>query len=144
MQGPGENNTPFMSSSAPRPWDVYKHAFAPYHRGHPLWDPSPIYSYHQVRLGDVGYIRKGRFHLLFSAGDELGSRVLGVDVPPKFIPLKLEGIVQRYRPPGYLRTASVRQVGVELKVKAELTVPWSLWSPTQSCLLNSPPRQVLF
>lgn len=32
-------------------------------------DPSPLDNYERVRLGDVGFIRGGAFHLLFNAGD---------------------------------------------------------------------------
>ena len=35
--------------------------------GHALWEPSPwnLYPY-AVKVGDVGYIRQGRFHRLFN------------------------------------------------------------------------------
>jgi len=37
-------------------------------------EPAPIHSYERVELGNVGYIRRGHFHLLFSAGCPLGTR----------------------------------------------------------------------
>ena len=78
-------------------------------------EPGPIYSYRRVRLGDVGYIRRGRFHLLFSAGIPLGSRVPGTDVPLTFEPLDIGPIISgEVRPPGYLRTNTVLQIGADV------------------------------
>ena len=77
--------------------------------------PAPIYSYNRVKPGDVGYIRRGRFHLLFSAGCPLGSRQLGVDVPPTFEPLDTGPIVfDQPRLPGCLCTTTVKDTGVGL------------------------------
>jgi len=78
-------------------------------------EPGPIYSYKRVRLGDVGYIRRGRFHLLFSAGIPLGSRIRGLNVPLTFEPLNIGPIVSgEVRPPGYLRTDTVQQIGADV------------------------------
>ena len=35
--------------------------------GHALWDPSPSSPDRPVEVGDVGFIRRGRFHRLFNA-----------------------------------------------------------------------------
>jgi hypothetical protein len=35
--------------------------------GHALWEPSPGKLYGAVEVGDVGYIRGGKFHRLFNA-----------------------------------------------------------------------------
>ena len=86
-------------------------------------EPSPIYSYRRVRPGDVGYTRRGRFHLLFSAGIPLGSRELGTDVPLTFVPLDIGPIISgEVRDPGYLRTNTVRQIGVD--VGGSVAVAW--------------------
>lgn len=86
-------------------------------------EPSPIYSYTRVRIGDVGYIRRGRFHLLFSAGIPLGSRTRGIDVPHTFEPLSVDPIILGgRRPPGYLRTDTVQQIGVD--IGGEVAVAW--------------------
>jgi hypothetical protein len=37
-----------------------------------------------VSIAHVGYIHEGRFKLLFDAGQDLGSRQRGVDVPDDF------------------------------------------------------------
>ena len=78
-------------------------------------EPAPIYSYKRVKLGDVGYIRRGRFHLLFSAGCPLGSRQLGVDVPLTFEPLDVGPVIfSQPRLPGYLCTSTVKETGASL------------------------------
>ena len=35
--------------------------------GYALWEPSPGHLYGAVEVGDVGYIRAGKFHRLFNA-----------------------------------------------------------------------------
>ena len=35
--------------------------------GHALWEPSPSKANDPVKVGDVGFIRSGRFHRLFNA-----------------------------------------------------------------------------
>ncbi|SRR5216683_6222471 len=35
--------------------------------GHALWDPSPNNPARPVEVGDVGFIRMGKFHRLFNA-----------------------------------------------------------------------------
>ena len=35
--------------------------------GHALWQPSPRYPDKPVQVGDVGFIRKGKFRRLFNA-----------------------------------------------------------------------------
>ena len=79
-------------------------------------EPAPIYSYKRIRLGDVGYIRRGRFHLLFSAGHSLGSHRLGTDVPLTFEPLDIGPIISNEtRLPGYLCAGTVRKTGADLR-----------------------------
>lgn len=50
-------------------YDIFRHHLAikfPGY-GHALWEPDPGNLYPAVELGDVGYIREGRFHRLFNA-----------------------------------------------------------------------------
>ena len=35
--------------------------------GHALWEPSPAKENDPVKIGDVGFIRSGKFHRLFNA-----------------------------------------------------------------------------
>ena len=76
-------------------------------------EPAPIHSFNRIKLGDVGYVRRGCFHLLFSAGCPLGERQLGIDVPSTFKPLNVGPTVYRQpRLPGHLSTSTVRETGV--------------------------------
>ena len=49
-------------------YDIFRHhlfmKFAVY--GHALWDPDPGNLYPAVKVGDVGYIREGKFRRLFN------------------------------------------------------------------------------
>ncbi|KAH9174151.1 hypothetical protein EDB89DRAFT_1884328, partial [Lactarius sanguifluus] len=49
-------------------YDIFRHHLAikfPAY-GHALWDPDPGNLYPAVEVGDVGYIREGKFHRLFN------------------------------------------------------------------------------
>ena len=78
-------------------------------------EPAPTRTYTRISIGDVGFIRRGQFHLLFSAGSPLGERKLGDDVPPTFEALSV-GIPEPLQPrmPGCLRTDTVREIGAGL------------------------------
>ena len=79
-------------------------------------EPAPLNYFRRIQLGDVGYVRRGCFHLLFSAGMPLGERRLGVDVPPTFEPLAVGPIINpQPRLPGCLSTNTVRETGVGLR-----------------------------
>ena len=72
-------------------------------------EPAPLPYFQRIYPGDVGYIRRGCFHLLFSAGLPLGDRRLGVDVPRTFKQLDVGPVFNTQpRLPGYLSTSSVR------------------------------------
>jgi len=78
---------------------------------HPVTrEPAPLPYFKRIQPGDVGYIRKGCFHLLFSAGSPLGERVLGFDVPDGFKQLEVGRIFNTQpRPPGNISTNTVRE-----------------------------------
>ena len=85
--------------------------------------PAPV-NYTCISIGDVGFIRKGRFHLLFSAGSPLGERVLGEDVPTTFEELNVGKLVQdEPRQAGCLFTTTVQRRGAGLDV----TTPTALY-----------------
>ncbi|KAI0715839.1 hypothetical protein C8T65DRAFT_707526 [Cerioporus squamosus] len=46
-------------------WDVYARELMSLGFGHPLWRPEPCLQFGEIRLGDVGYLREGRFRFLF-------------------------------------------------------------------------------
>ena len=77
-------------------------------------EPAPT-NYTRVSIGDVGFIRRGQFHLLFSAGSPLGERQLGEDVPTTFEPLVVGDPAHgQPRIPGCLRTDTVKEIGAGL------------------------------
>jgi hypothetical protein len=56
-------------------YDIFREELATKYStyGHALWEPSPGGSYTSVEIGDVGFIRGGRFHRLFNiplSGDD--------------------------------------------------------------------------
>jgi len=76
-------------------------------------EPGPHSYFERIQPGDVGYIREGCFHLLFSAGCPLGEREPGVHVPHNFTELKIGKIFNRQpREPGFLVTKNVRATRV--------------------------------
>ena len=56
-------------------YDIFREELATKYSlyGHALWEPSPGGHYTTVEIGDVGFIREGRFHRLFNillSGDD--------------------------------------------------------------------------
>ena len=89
-------------------------------------EPAPT-NYTRVSIGDVGFIREGHFHLLFSAGSPLGERQLGEDVPMTFEQLVVGSLTRgQPRRPGCLRTHAVKEVGASLGATL----------PTGTCVLS--------
>lgn len=85
-------------------------------------EPSPTQKYERINFGDVGFIRHGKFHLLFSAGCPLGERKLGIEVPPTFEELEIEFPVFRQpRGPCCLSTNTVREFGADLSASVAVT-----------------------
>ncbi|KAF9778332.1 hypothetical protein BJ322DRAFT_494418 [Thelephora terrestris] len=75
-------------------------------------EPAPDSKDTRVQIGDVGFIREGGFHLLFSAGSPLGERIRGEDVPSTFEPLAVGTPASKQpRRPGCVGTHTVQQVG---------------------------------
>ena len=93
-------------------------------------EPAPLSYFRRIQPGDVGYIRTGCFHLLFSAGCPLGERERGVDVPSTFKQLEIGPILNRQpRAPGCLPTNNVRASRVRLR---RVTSPPSTVQPSSS------------
>jgi len=77
-----------------------------------------------IRIGDVGFIRRGQFHLLFYAGSSLGEVQLGEDVPSTFRPLVIGKTAFRDpRPPDCLHSGAVEAYGAGLGI----TMPTPLY-----------------
>ena len=76
-------------------------------------DPTPTDRYNRINVGDVGFIRWGRFNLLFSASCSLGlgGRRPGFDVPLTFEELHVGDPQHRQPlPPVPLYTETVRKI----------------------------------
>jgi hypothetical protein len=78
--------------------------------GYALWEPSPSKQNNPVEVGDVGYIRSGRFRRLFnalrSAEDQSGS-----DVPEyheQLTPKSSDHITEGFLSPNHYCSAGVR------------------------------------
>lgn len=108
-------------------WRLYASQMIKLGYGVPLWQPAPLHNYERVQVGDVGYVREGRFHLLFSAGVPLGSRVKGVDVPSDFEYLDVGPVNQdQPRKAGPAKTAYIQISGGD--VDASLDLPTTVVS----------------
>ena len=82
----------------------------------------------------MGFIRRGRFHLLFSAGIPLGKRKLGVDVPETFEHLEV-GTPQKEQPrdPGCVAVRTCRRFGASLDATVSIQCVPSVRPPFTIC-----------
>ncbi|KAI0248870.1 hypothetical protein BJV78DRAFT_1363247 [Lactifluus subvellereus] len=91
-------------------------------QGHALWIPSPGALYSAVEVGDVGFIRQGRFHRLFNvllSADDPSHRNFGV--PEYYEPLVLQmfdHIISATLSPKDFRSKEVTVVPGELGIFA--------------------------
>ena len=101
-------------------------------------EPAPLSYFTRVQPGDVGYIRTGCFHLLFSAGRPLG----GVDVPPTFKQLEVGEIVERAPlAAGYLCTSGVQATRLRFAhSQSPSSSPSSSSSPHPRSIASPPSR----
>jgi len=75
-------------------------------------NPSPGDDRIPIGIGNVGFVRDGRFDLLFPAGSPLGQKQLGKHVPATFQLLDVGSSVPlEPRLPGCLHTKTVRPLG---------------------------------
>ena len=65
-------------------WDIYAKELFQYGHGYPLWGPEPDTTYGEVRLGDVGYLREGRFCFLFNTMRPQSDPINSGGVPENF------------------------------------------------------------
>ncbi|KAF9789164.1 hypothetical protein BJ322DRAFT_524714 [Thelephora terrestris] len=108
-------------------WKIYEEQMESLCYGHALWEPTPTSKYTRVSIGDVGFIRQGRFHLLFSAGLPLGKRKLGVDVPNTFEHLRI-GTTEPGGPrdPGCVAAKTSRHAETKIDVTVATAKPLQL------------------
>ena len=86
--------------------------------GHALWDPSPRKPDRPVRVGDVGFIRMGKFHCLFNVLCPKSERD---NVPEGYEPLilrSLDHITESSLSSGYYCSFGV---GVEVEQDTHLS-----------------------
>ena len=86
-------------------------------------EPNPAHD-KRIRIGDVGFIRRGKFHLMFHAGPSLTrTRRLGHDVPSTFKPLTIgDTIFCEPRPPDCLCTEVVEEYEAGLGATTSTTL----------------------
>ena len=80
------------------PWDIYARELFPLGYGHPVWGPEPSLESGEVQLGDVGYLREGRFCFLFNSlkpADAPAHSELGV--PEDFRLFNPPNLMRRHR-----------------------------------------------
>ncbi|OBZ73112.1 hypothetical protein A0H81_06650 [Grifola frondosa] len=107
-------------------WDVYAEQLFHLRHGLPLWCPEPSDS-GEVCIGDVGYIRNGRFYGLFNTTlpkDHQTNQRLGV--PQPFEPFIVRPELQRRCPDAIkqeeLRSESITPVDVSIGASAQTLV----------------------
>jgi len=85
--------------------------------GHALWDPTPSSPDRPVEVGDVGFIRRGKFHRLFNAllPEDDGSQDLGV---PEYYE-RLAPNVKNHISKGSLTSNHYCSAGVRVAVELE-------------------------
>ncbi|KAH9997547.1 hypothetical protein BJV77DRAFT_1065167 [Russula vinacea] len=81
-----------------QPFDIYQEQLTSLYHGLALWRPNPVENiYHQVSIGDVGYISEGVFIRMFNVtlpwNDE-SNRILGE--PERYDSLTFTGIVREH------------------------------------------------
>jgi hypothetical protein len=79
--------------------------------GHALWEPSPRDPDKPVQVGDVGFIRKGKFHRLFNAllpEDDPSHKECGVpEYHEPLVPNRPQHLDERFLDPNYYCSAGV-------------------------------------
>src|SRR5579863_2864771 len=110
--------------------------------GHALWDPNPWKSDTSVKVGDVGFIRMGKFHCLFNALSPKDERT---DVPEGYEPLVLKSsphITQRWLNSGHYCSGGVGvDVEQDMHLPKYLQLVFSAFHRSY-CLSPDDPREV--
>jgi hypothetical protein len=96
-------------------YDIYREQLANLHHGHALWEPDPGGQYDRVSVGDVGFIRSGRFHRLFNIllSEDDPSHELGVPDGFEKIETPTRNIVGTL-PRGKYYSSSVRAANIAI------------------------------
>ena len=96
--------------------------------------PPPPKKGTRIKIGDVGFVRRRKFHLLLgSAGSPLGDRKLGDDVLTTFEPLNIRALDDGLsRQPDCLCTDTVQKFGADVTAGASA----GLYTPFPQLLFN--------
>ena len=94
-------------------YDVYAEQLYTVKEGLALYEPDPAGRYDYIRIGDVGFTRRGVFHRLFNIFVNKEHPINRKGVPENFKPLDIQysDFHNRNRLIGPIRSSSVRNVG---------------------------------
>lgn len=106
-QHPGKS----LQNSRNAHFDVYNEELLARRYGHALWYPEP-YQSRVTHIGDVGFIREGRFHALFNTMHFADMSGNPVDMPEGFVPL-LPGDARSHRVSHFLPAGPVVSESVQ-------------------------------
>ena len=70
-------------------YDSYRDQLASLYHGHALWEPDPAPLYDRVRVGDVGYVKRGRFFRMFNVLLQADDDAQVYGVPEGFVQLNM-------------------------------------------------------
>jgi hypothetical protein len=88
--------------------------------GYALWEPSPSKPYDLVEVGDVGFIREGRFHRLFNAllsADHPSNKSGVPEYHQPLIPELSDHIIHDTLNPGYYYSAGIDMTTLEPDIR---------------------------
>ena len=97
--------------------------------GYALWEPSPSRLYSLVEVGDVGFIRGGRFHRLFNAllSADHPSHKSGVpEYHEPLIPKLSDHIIHGTLSPSHYYSAGIDMTALEPDVRALGWLPYTI------------------
>ena len=70
-------------------YDTYRDQLASLYHGHALWEPDPARLYDRVRVGDVGYVKRGHFFRMFNILLQADDAAQIYGVPEGFVQLNM-------------------------------------------------------
>ena len=70
-------------------YDTYRDQLASLYHGHALWEPDPARLYDRVRVGDVGYVKRGHFFRMFNILLQADDAAQVYGVPEGFVRLNM-------------------------------------------------------
>jgi hypothetical protein len=119
----GAGSSPLIAGLPMAHYDIFRgHLATKYPAyGHALWEPSPPRLNSPVEIGDVGFIREGRFHRLFNAllSADHPSHTFGVpEYHEPLIPELSDHIIRGTLSPNHYYSAGIDVAAAEIDVRA--------------------------